>query len=155
VHVRLVWANTTRYWPGLYDSTSARSDRHWPGPARLNIGLGLLNSKSPSARAQTLDNDSGPIDSTSVWACSARHRPRPKRLDISSGLLGSTSTLAWSFGYRPGSARLHIEPERLSLTWAWIGSSRHWPGPTWLDIGPGQLGSTQYRPLSSTWPRVD
>jgi len=78
-------ARSTRHRPGLAridissgllesTPTRARSTQYWPCPAQLEIDLDL--DDSTSARARTLDND---------WA-------GPERLNIGSGLLCSTST---------------------------------------------------------------
>jgi len=103
-------------------------------------------------RLARLDICPCPFNSTSTRTCLARHRPWPARLDI--GLGPHDSTSPW-----PGC--LDNDSGPLDL----IDLTQHGPGPTRLDstlacanllnISPDRLGSTQYRPLSSTWPKVD
>jgi len=122
------------------------------GPTRLDIGSGLLGSKS--ARAQTtrhrpgpgrLDIGPDPIVSTSNRARSSWHQSGPACLGIIPGSLVSMSAQATR--HRPGPGRLDFAwldfcSGLLGSTWAWARSARHLPGPAWLNIGLGPLGST-------------
>ena len=143
--------------------TRPKPNQPWRGPTRLNIVMGP--DDSISARACSTRLSSGPLDSTSTWDRSTRHRPR--RLNIGLGPNESTSALAQTTQHRPEPIRHRPRPGRfninmglLDLTSCRAWSTKHRKGPldstsakarstqhVVLNIGPGPLDS------KSTGPR--
>jgi len=169
LHISL--PQTTPHWPGSLGSISswARSSRHRPGRAPLNIGPGPNDSASTRARTNPhrpeptqLNISPGPLDSTSARAHSARHQTGIAQLDIGLCLerstlaqarsaqhwpgLGSTSTRTCSARHQPC---LDIGTGVLDSISDPKDSARHGPGSTRIDIGMGPLDSI------STLTRVD